>query len=94
MANTKSAKKRIRVSERNRLRNKHYRSRMKTYIKKAKLAIEQAESEEVALQTFQEAMRIIQKTAQKGVIHKNRASRIINRLNRMLKRRFQPDWVK
>ena len=40
MANTKSAKKRIETNERNRLRNKAYKSTIKTIYKKCRVAIE------------------------------------------------------
>ena len=52
LANSKSAEKRIRVSERRRLRNRPFRSAARTYVKKAELAIasgDQAVAEEAVL---------------------------------------------
>ncbi|MCX7965863.1 MAG: 30S ribosomal protein S20 [Syntrophorhabdaceae bacterium] len=77
----KSAIKRAKQSEKRRLRNAHIKSTMKTYIKKALMAIENKN-----LSTIDASLRIaisyINKTASKGVIHKNTASRKISRLTK------------
>ena len=77
MANTKSAKKRIRSNEHKRLRNQMYKSRVKTMIKKAEQAIFSGSPSEEALR---EAVRTIDKAAVKGILHKNNAARRKSRL--------------
>lgn len=77
MANTKSARKRIRTNERKHIRNMMYRSRARTMIKKAEQTIFQGEpSEEVV----REAIKTLDKAAVKGIIHKNNAARRKSRL--------------
>jgi small subunit ribosomal protein S20 len=84
MAHSASAKKRIRQSEKARLRNKSYKSRMKTYIKKFLTSLEQ-ENKEAAVEAYKMAAKIIDRTASKGVIHKNAAARRKSRLSKKLK---------
>lgn len=74
MPNIKSAKKRVDTAERNRARNKSVASRMKTEIKKFDKAVadgDVAKAEELLPKT----VAVIDKTAKKGVIHKNAADR-------------------
>lgn len=77
MANTKSAKKRIRTNERKRVRNLMYRSRVKTMVKKAEQAIFNGTPSE---ETLREAISTLDKAAGKGIIHKNNAARRKSRL--------------
>ncbi|MCS6882968.1 MAG: 30S ribosomal protein S20 [Oscillochloridaceae bacterium] len=77
MANTKSAKKRIRSNERKRQRNVMYRSRVKTLIKKAELSIYSGTPDEALVR---EACSTLDKAAVKGIIHKNNAARRKSRL--------------
>ena len=79
MAHTTSAKKRIRQNEKRRERNKAYKSQMRTVIKKFVQAAE-AKDVEKATAAHAEAVKVIAKLAQKGVIHKNQASRRISRI--------------
>lgn len=81
MANHKSAIKRARQNERRRMRNRMCKSRMKTQIKKVDRAILEKSSEQ-AIEELQKAISLIDKTASKGTIHKNRAARTISRLTR------------
>ncbi len=83
MANTKSAKKRIRSDARKHLRNKSYRSRVKTMIKKAEQALENGVVDQVALRM---AFSTLDKAAVKGIIHKNNAARRKSRLAQKAKR--------
>ncbi len=79
MANSKSARKRILVSERRRLRNRPYRSAARTYVKKAEVAIaggDKAEAEEAVLT----ATSTLDRVCAKGVIHPNNAARRKSRL--------------
>lgn len=83
MANHPSAWKRIRQNEKRRLRNKFYRTRMKTFIKRVREAVSEKDAEQATVR-LQEASRIIAKTASKGVIHKRTAARKISRLTRQV----------
>ena len=83
MANHKSAIKRIRSNERKRVRNQIYRSRTRTEIKKARYAIEDGNKEEAIAQT-REAIALLDKSANKGIIHKRNAARRKSRLMKEL----------
>jgi small subunit ribosomal protein S20 len=78
----KSAIKKAVQSEKRRLRNSHYKTTMKTKIKRVIGAIEakSAETETV----FRDAVASIDKASSKGVIHPNNAARKISRLAKKL----------
>ena len=80
MANIKSAKKRIVVSERNADRNKAIRSSVKTAVKKVYAAID-ANDKDAAAAALKNATSVIEKATSKGVYHKNYASRKVSRLS-------------
>lgn len=84
MANTKSAKKAIRKIARKTAVNKNRRSRMRTYIRQVEEAIT-AGDQTVAQQALVSAQPEIMKSAQKGILHKNSASRKISRLSARIK---------
>jgi len=86
LANHKSALKRMRQSEKRRLRNRQVVSHMRSSIKKFQLAAEEGTSPETLLESLQRVSVIIDKAASKGVIHRNNASRKISRLTRMCNR--------
>jgi small subunit ribosomal protein S20 len=81
VANTKSALKRVQISERNRLRNKAYKSAVRTLMKKCFLAVSAygANPEPEALKTAQESMSEafskIDKAVKCNVIHRNNGAR-------------------
>lgn len=79
MANIKSQIKRNKQNEKRRLRNRVYRGSARTYVKRARLAIESGELEEAREATL-EAVKYLDKAAEKGVIHKNNAARRKSRL--------------
>jgi small subunit ribosomal protein S20 len=80
MANTKSAKKAVRTTERRTAINKNRRSRVRTFIRKVEEAI--ASGDKGAAETaLREAQPEIMRGAQKGVLHTNTASRKISRLS-------------
>jgi small subunit ribosomal protein S20 len=84
MANTKSAKKATRVAARRTEINKNRLSRVRSTVRKVEeaLAAGNREAAEAALQLAQpELMR----GAQKGVLHKNAASRKVSRLTSRVK---------
>lgn len=73
MANIKSAKKRILVQAKREARNKAYRTNLKTVLKKANAAIaENAENKDALVKA---AVKTIDQTCAKGIIHKNCAAR-------------------
>ena len=83
MANIKSAIKRNKQNEKRRLRNRFYRGRARTFVRRARLSIEDAELDE-ARQATLEAVSALDKAAEKGVLHKNNAARRKSRLMRQL----------
>lgn len=79
MANIKSAKKRILVTETKAARNKSIKSKVKTAIKKVDVAVANKEVE-VAKEALKAAISEINRAASKGVYHKKTAARKISRL--------------
>ncbi len=79
MANSKSSKKRIRVAQRRRDRNRPFRTEARTYVKKAELAIADGDLA-AAEEATREAVSVLDRVAGKGVIHKNNAARRKSRL--------------
>ena len=75
----KSSQKRERQNEKRRLRNRSYKSRARTMIRKAFLAIEEGNLDSAKV-AADEAIKALDKAAAKGVIHKNNASRRKSRL--------------
>jgi len=84
VANIKSAKKRVKTSEKSRVRNVELRSRMRTLIKRVVTAIEGGKKEE-ATKAYTEATPLIDGAVNKGLIHKNKAARHKSRLNTKIK---------
>ena len=80
MANIKSAKKRVRQSERNRLRNISARSMVLSALRKVVKAIE-AKDKAAAVAAFAVAQPLMDRYASRGLIHKNKAARHKSRLN-------------
>jgi small subunit ribosomal protein S20 len=83
MANTSSAKKAARKIARRTEVNRARRSRLRTVVRKAEEAIA-AGDRSSALAALRHAEPEIMRAAQKGVIHKNSASRKISRLTQRL----------
>ena len=84
MANTTSAKKADRQAVRRTEVNKTRRSRMRTYVRKVEEAIASGDKEAANL-ALREAQPEIQRSAAKGIMHKNTASRKISRLSARIK---------
>ena len=81
MANIKSAKKRILVTETKTARNKAIKSKVKTYVKKVEAAV--AAQDKVAAQdALKVAISEINKAGSKGVYHKNTCARKVSRLTK------------
>lgn len=79
---TKSAKKRVRVSENQRLRNRSMRSLCKTNITKAGKLIQSGELE-AAREAVAKAVSSLDRAAEKGILHPNNSAR---RKSRLLKK--------
>jgi len=79
VANTKSAMKRVRSSERKRNRNRMVRSATRTEIKNARQFMEAGQIEEAA-ETTHRAVRLLDRAAEKGIIHRRNAARRKSRL--------------
>lgn len=83
MANTKSAEKRHRQSLKRRARNTHWRSTVKTAIKKAReetAAAVSSKDPSKAKELLKAAERTLRKATTKGVVHARNASRHVSRL--------------
>lgn len=84
MPNKKSAEKRVRTSERNRLYNRYWTSRCKNSAKKVLEAVT-GNDRELAIRKLDEAQSALDKAVVKGVIHKKTAARRKSRLTRAVK---------
>lgn len=84
LANSKQAKKRASQAEVRRTRNASQRSMVRTYIKKVITAIEKGDKE-AASAAYSEAVPVIDRMADKGIMHKNKAARHKSRLNAQVK---------
>ena len=79
MANIKSAKKRIKVTEAKTAQNRMIKSALKTAVKKFEVAVA-ANNVEEAKVLFPKAVKALDMAAQKGVAHKNMVARKKSRL--------------
>lgn len=84
MANSPQARKRARQGETRRRHNASFRSMVRTYIKKVDAAIEGGDHK-TAVETYISATPVIDRMADKGIIHKNKAARHKSRLNMAVK---------
>lgn len=82
MANIKSQIKRNRQNEKRRVRNLGVRSEMRTRAKVATAAGEAGEDN--AEESLRDALRSIDRAANKGIIHKNQAARRKSRLTKAM----------
>ncbi len=84
MANIKSAKKRILQTERQTAVNRNRRSDMRTFVKVVEEAIEAGDAT-AAQAAFAVAQPKLMRSAQKGLLHRNTASRKLSRLSKQIK---------
>jgi len=84
MANTKSAQKAVRKIARRTAVNKMRRSEMRTFVRKVETALD-AKDAAGAQAAMKAAEPLIARAAQKGIVHKNTASRKISRLTKRMK---------
>ena len=81
MPNIKSVIKDVKKSRERHARNVAVKSKIKTFVKKARTTIESGDAE-AARQAVTAATSIIDKAAEKGIVHKNAAARRKSRLMR------------
>lgn len=84
MANSPQARKRARQAEKRRKHNASLRSMVRTYIKKVVAAIQSGDAA-TAKAAYEQAVPVIDRMADKGIIHKNKAARHKSRLNTQVK---------
>ncbi|AFZ64298.1 30S ribosomal protein S20 (chloroplast) [Nannochloropsis gaditana] len=96
MANIKSAKKRVRIGERNRKMNRFYKSNIKTLVKKYRLSIKTFETTR-DVETYETLQTLISKiyskidkAAKKKVFHLRKAARQKSRISNVLKKVGKP----
>jgi small subunit ribosomal protein S20 len=83
LATHKSALKRAKQNKIKRFRNVGYKTKAKRVMKEVRTALSNNSADE-ARESLVRAVSIIQKTASKGVVHRNTASRKISRLARQV----------
>jgi small subunit ribosomal protein S20 len=83
MANTRSAQKRMRQSEKRRVRNATTRSGVRSVVRTVRSALESGAAAEARAQLTR-AIRLLDKAVTKGVLHRNAAARRKSRLTRQL----------
>ena len=81
MANIKSAKKRILIAEKNRVRNVAFKTSIKTAVKKA-LALATGEDKDALNSAVSKVYQLCDKAVSKGILHKNTAARKKSRLTK------------
>jgi len=79
MPNHKSAEKRVRQNEKRRNINRGHKTKVRTYIKKVRTALAAGEKQQLDA-ILPEAISVIDKSVQKGVLHANAAARYKSRL--------------
>jgi small subunit ribosomal protein S20 len=84
VANSPQAKKRARQAEKRRTQNNGQRSLVRTVIKKVLSAVDAGDAE-LAQAAYQSAVPVIDRMADKGILHKNKAARHKSRLNTHVK---------
>ena len=96
MANNKSAKKRIEIAERNRLRNRTYKSSMRTLMKRCFAACDAysatpGNETKVSVQTsMRAAFSKIDKAVKVGVLHRNNGANQKSRLSAAVRKVLEP----
>lgn len=84
MANSAQARKRARQNTKRRQQTASQRSMVRTYIKRVVAAID-SKDYAAATESYKRAVPVIDRMADKGIIHKNKAARHKSRLNAAIK---------
>jgi small subunit ribosomal protein S20 len=96
VANNRSAKKRIQIAERNRLRNRSYKSALRTLMKRCLTACggygggDGGVSRETVESSLNAAFSKIDKAVKVGVLHKNGGAHKKSRLSAAVKKALEP----
>ncbi len=93
MPQIKSAIKRVKTSEKSHLRNVSYKSKIKSNIKKFDLALSEKNKEEI-IKYFKDAVSILDKSVNKGILPKNTASRQKANLTKKLNTLVEQEQIK
>lgn len=93
MPQIKSAKKRVKTSEKSHQRNISYKSKIKSTIKKFNLALSEKNKEETS-KYFKDSISILDKSVSKGILPKNTASRQKSNLTKKLITLTKPELIK
>ena len=80
MANHKSAKKRIRSSEKRRIHNRYYARTMRNSLRKFRALTEKKEAEEMLPQLSS----MVDKLAKRNIIHKNKAANLKSKMTKQI----------
>lgn len=80
MPNLRSAKKRMRIEEKRRARNKAVKSTVRTQITKARESIASTPAEPQTEEAVRQAISALDRAVTKGVLHRNNAARRKSRL--------------
>lgn len=78
----KSAKKRVKVTEKKTAQNREWKNKLKTAIKDFENVVETGNKEE-AEEQLRETIKVIDKAVSRNIIHKNNAARKKSRLTKM-----------
>lgn len=84
MANSAQARKRARQADSHRAANVALASRYRTFVKNVVKLIEKGDREQ-AMQSYKEAVPVIDSAVTRGLIHRNKAARQKSRLNARIK---------
>ena len=89
MPNKKAQAKSMRQNKKRNLRNKAAKATLRSQIKKVRTALENKNVEEVKT-NFNTAVSVINKTAERGIIHKRKAARLESRLTKKVNKLLTP----
>ncbi len=78
----KSAKKRVKIAAKRTLRNREWKTKLKTAIKEFEKIVDEGNAS-AAQDKLSQAIKVIDKAAGKGIIHKNNAARKKSRLTKL-----------
>jgi len=84
LANSSSAKKRVRQAAKRRVHNMGIRTEARTYIKNVVKAIEAGDKKQ-AQDLYAKMIPVVDKVVNKGIFHKNKIARHKSRLNNKIK---------
>ncbi len=84
MANSSQARKRVRQTAKRTLQNQSQKTETRTYIKRVVKSLA-AGNKELAIAAFKRATQLLDRLANRGLVHANKAARLKSRLNKKIK---------